>query len=94
VIDAGKIFAACAPTIFVAVPSATPGLKLNERVTDGSCPEWFTLNGPALWLISATALSGTSDPLFERTYRRLSADRSRWNCGKSSITTQYTLFGV
>jgi hypothetical protein len=42
----------------------------------------------------ATALSGTSEPLLARTYRRLIADRSCWYCGRSSITTQYSSFGV
>ena len=31
-------------------------------MTDGSWPEWFTLSAPAVCVIVATALSGTSAP--------------------------------
>ena len=29
-----------------AVPIEIPGSRLNERVTEGSWPEWFTVSGP------------------------------------------------
>ncbi len=93
-IDDGSVLFAICCTSSVAWPSATPGRRLNDSVTDGSCPEWFTLSAPAVCVMRATALSGTSVPLFERTYSRLIADRSSWYCGRSSITTQYSSFGV
>ena len=50
-----------------AVPSATPGRRLNDSVTEGSCPEWLTESGPAVCVTDTTALSGTSTPVFDRT---------------------------
>ena len=31
----------------MASPSDTPGVRLNEIVTDGNCPLWFTASGDA-----------------------------------------------
>ena len=93
-IDDGRVWFAILCTSSVAWPSATPGRRLNDSVTDGSCPEWLTLSAPAVCVMRATALSGTSAPVLERTYSMLIADRSSWYCGKSSITTQYSSFGV
>src|SRR5262249_24253530 len=93
-IDDGRVLAAIFDTSSVACPSATPGRRLNESVTDGSWPEWFTLSAPAVCVMVATALNGTSAPDFDRTCRSGSADRSSWYFGNSSITTQYSLFGV
>ena len=53
--------AAC--TRATASPSATPGRRLNDSVTDGSCPVWLTDSGPTpsdAW--STTVESGTSLP--------------------------------
>ena len=33
-------------TSSIACDSATPGLRSNEMVTDGSCPRWLTESGP------------------------------------------------
>ncbi len=30
----------------IALPSETPGFRLNEMVTDGNCPEWLMESGP------------------------------------------------
>src|SRR5256885_16092069 len=54
-----------------AVPMATPSRKSNEMVTDGSCPEWLTLSGPALDALGAVAGRGRSAPLFGRMDSRL-----------------------
>src|SRR5262249_53595868 len=43
-----------------ASPSEAPGRRLKEIVTDGSCPEWFTLSGPTDRPSVATAAKGTS----------------------------------
>src|SRR4029077_5604073 len=73
---------------------ATPGRRLNEIVTAGTWPAWFTDSGPRLAVSFATAPSGTREPVAERTYSMLSADRSRWYWGASSMMTQYSLLGV
>ena len=65
-------------TSATAVPIATPARKSNEIVTDGSCPEWLTVSGPTLDVRVASEASGTSGPLRERMYNRLSAERSCW----------------
>src|SRR5580700_10465392 len=46
----------------IAVPSETPGERLKEIVTEGSCPEWLTVTGPTAVANLATALNGTSAP--------------------------------
>ena len=76
------------------MPSETPGARLNETVTDGSCPEWFTVTGPTVYRNFATVLSGTSGPRDERTQSLPSASTSGWYSGSSSITTQYSLVDV
>jgi hypothetical protein len=50
-----------------ASPSAIPERRLNESVTDGSCPVWLTDSGPTPVDMVATVLSGMSFPVFERT---------------------------
>src|ERR1035437_2955841 len=77
-----------------AVPSDAADARLNEIVTDGSCPEWFTVTGPTEYVNFATALSGTSGPRVERTQSLPSASTSCWYFGSSSITTQYSFVAV
>ena len=43
----------------VASPSGTSGAKLNEIVTAGICPWWFTAVGPMKRLNVAKLASGT-----------------------------------
>ena len=71
-----------------------PGARLNETVTDGSCPEWFTVTGPTVYRNFATVLSGTSGPRDDRTHSLPSASTSCWYSGSSSITTQYSFVDV
>ena len=42
----GSVSRAAACTRATASPSATPGRRLNDSVTDGSCPVWLTDSGP------------------------------------------------
>jgi hypothetical protein len=65
----GRVFAAKRVISFTASPMATPGCKLNEMVTEGSCPMWFTVSGPRLVTSLATVLSDTSCPLAQRMYK-------------------------
>ena len=85
----GRVCRASRWTSATAVPIATPGRRSKETVTDGSCPEWLTVSGPTLEVRVASEASGTSGPRAERMYNRLSAERSCWYSGSSSITTQY-----
>src|SRR5258705_5531844 len=62
VIVAGMVCAAVLFTIVTASPSDTPGLRLNDTVTAGSCPAWFTDSGPTPLPIDATEASCTSGP--------------------------------
>jgi hypothetical protein len=43
-----------------ASPIETFGARLNESVTDGSWPEWFTVSGPTSGVTWASAVSGIS----------------------------------
>src|SRR5262245_56071382 len=81
---------AVASTCFTAVPIDIPCARLNDTVTDGSWPEWFTVTGPTVYLNFATVLSGTSGPRDERTHSFPSASTSCWYSGSNSITTQYS----
>ena len=42
----GSVSRAASCTRATASPSATPGRRLNDSVTDGSCPVWLTDSGP------------------------------------------------
>ena len=42
----GSTSRAAASTPSTAVPIEVPGSRLNESVTEGSWPEWFTVSGP------------------------------------------------
>ena len=64
---AGSVRAASCDTATDACPSATPGRRLNDIVTDGTCPEWLTAVGPTLRVSVATVPSATSVPLDEGT---------------------------
>src|SRR6266436_8594492 len=90
----GRVCRAAFCTSFTAAPRDTPGGRLNERVTDGSWPLWFTLRGPTSFDAEATEVSGISLPVCDRRYSSWSADGSRWYSGSSSRMTQYWLFGV
>src|SRR3954454_25055974 len=93
-IDDGSDSVATRCTVVTASPSDTPGLRLNERVTDGSCPTWFNVSGPYPVSTDETVLSGTSDPPGARTYSIDSADGSCWNSGATCMITGYWLFGA
>src|SRR2546427_7201595 len=70
----GKVCAAIVCTADTASPSAKPGFKLKEIVTDGSCPVWLTDSGPTDVSARATALSGINRPNEDRTYSSDSDD--------------------
>ena len=55
------ISAAAALMSATAWPSATPGARLNEMITDGSWAMWLTVSDVGLSLRLATVSSGTSD---------------------------------
>ena len=45
IVAGSRISASAALIASTAWPSATPTGRLNERVTEGNCPEWLTLRG-------------------------------------------------
>src|SRR5512143_3665917 len=94
VMEAGRVARATLSTADTASPSAMPGRRLNERVTEGSWPRWFTRSGPTPGVSRATAESGTDNPEEDRTYNRESAAGSVWNFGRSSRMTLYVLLGA
>ena len=57
---AGNVCRASRLISLTALPSETPGFRLKEMFTEGSCPRWFTDRGPRVLLSVATELSGTS----------------------------------
>src|SRR4051794_6588923 len=83
----GKVAAAVVFTASTASPSANPGFRLNEIVTEGSCPVCATTDGPTLVTTCATVSRGISRPLDERTYSIDSARGSPWNCGATCMMT-------
>src|SRR5271157_1169656 len=56
-----------------ASPSATPGARLKERVTEGNTPEWFTDRGAVAARKWVKAARGTMPPPAEETYTFFSA---------------------
>ena len=94
VMVAGRRPLAAASTAFTASPSDTPGFRLNDSVTAGSCPMWLTDSGPTVCVRLATALSGTRAPDVARTYSIDSAAGSAWYAGSSCMMTLYSLFGA
>src|SRR5665647_3609206 len=90
----GSVSAARRFTSLTAGPMETPGARLNDSVTEGICPEWFTVAGPVVGDTLASDPKGTRSPEAEWTYSSPSASRFFWYWGSSSITTQYWLFGV
>ena len=69
-IESGTLSFVTAPWIrWTAWLSETPGARLNDSVTDGIWPRWLIVAGPTDLSKCATADSGTSCPLFERTCR-------------------------
>src|SRR6266704_2487840 len=73
----GSVCRATRCTSATAVPMETPGFRLNEMVTEGSCPEWLTVSGPTLEPSVARDASGTRLPVCDLMYSRVRADRSR-----------------
>src|SRR5438445_13077696 len=65
-------------TSLTAAPSETPGGRLNDKVTEGSWPLWFTLKGPTSGDAEATDVSGTRLPRCERRCSSCRAAGSRW----------------
>ncbi len=90
----GSVSRASCSTRATASPSATPGAMLNDSVTDGSCPMWFTDCGPTLCFVVTTAESGTSFPPGACTYSIESAAGSCWYCGATCMITWYSSFGA
>src|SRR5450756_566194 len=53
-IVAGNVSRATACTRATASPSAIPGRRLNESVTDGNWPVWLTDSGPTVWRVAVS----------------------------------------
>ena len=53
-------------TSLTASPSDTPGARLNESVTTGNCPWWFTASGAGVVSMRVNWLIGTIVPAEER----------------------------
>src|SRR3954463_3655050 len=90
----GRVSRAVCSTRETASPSATPCRRLNDNVTDGSCPVWLTDCGPAVWRVVTTAESGTSRPPGACTFNIDNAAGSCWYCGETCMMTWYSSFGA
>jgi len=77
-----------------ASPSEKPGLRLNDTVTAGSCPKWFTLSGPKPRETRTSVSNGIKGPCEERTYNFDNASGVLRYCGSTSVMTAYSLAGV
>ena len=55
------------PTAVTAWPSDTSGARLNDTVTEGKSPWWFTWSGAALGWKRVSAVRGTVAPVWART---------------------------
>src|SRR6266567_440094 len=66
--EAGMFICRSAAWILVtASPSAMPGARLNDSVTDGKKPWWFTASGVVLGVTRVIAESGTCAPVEDLT---------------------------
>ena len=75
-----------------ASPSATPGARLNESVTDGNCPWWLTDSGVASARSVTSADSGTCAPVGDAHVEAVERRRVRCRARAStSSTTRYWL---
>ncbi len=74
--DAGNSANAACSTCATASPSATPGLRLKDTVTDGSWPVWFTDSGPTPVSTRVRLDSGMRSPFGVFRCNRLSAEAS------------------
>src|SRR3990170_1540714 len=90
----GSVALAALSTRGTASLRDTPGLRLKEIVTEGSCPRWFTRSGPVPTDGLVSTLSGTSFPEDARTYSMVSEDGSVWYWGNSSMMTWYWFVGA
>ncbi len=72
-----------------ASPSAVPGLRLNDSVTDGNCDWWFTESAVVDGARLAKAPSGTMGPVGVRTWTCSSTSGLCAKAGAASITTWY-----
>ncbi|MNC87182.1 hypothetical protein D3C83_28860 [compost metagenome] len=88
-IVAGIVSAATVWIRLTASPRAMPGARLNEIVTDGSWPKWFTWNGPTSVRSRATDSSGMRRPALARTCSSDIASGSLWNSGATRRITWY-----
>ena len=77
-IVAGRVSAATDWTRATASPSATPGCRLNDKVTEGSWPVWFTDSGPTVPFVLTTVESGTRLPAGVVRWSSERAVGSRW----------------
>ena len=59
---AGSVWRAISCTRASASPSATPGCRLKDSVTDGSWLMWLIDAGPTVWRVVTTDDSGMSWP--------------------------------
>src|SRR5206468_2715214 len=91
---AGRVRLAAASTSDSASPSATPGARENDNVTDGSCPVWLTDCGPTPGVKLATVLSGISLPADDRTYSMDNASGRSWYSGATRMITWYSFVGA
>src|ERR1051326_503304 len=94
VIADGSVVLAMPLISLTASPSETPGFVLNEIVTDGTWPEWFTASGPNVGTRFDTTSSGTSCPDTPRTHRIDSSSGWPWNRGSTSMMTWYSFVGA
>ena len=74
---AGRVWRAVCWTRATASPRDTPGARLKEIVTEGSCPEWLMVSGPVPGVTAARLASGTSVPEGALIDSSCSAERSR-----------------
>ena len=79
--------AATAWMSFTASPSATPGARLNETMTAGSCEMWLTVSEVGLSERLATVSSGTRPPVGVRTIMRRSTSLVSAYFGSTSRIT-------
>src|ERR1017187_8950859 len=76
-----------------ASPRATPGARLNDSVTAGTCPWWVIASGAVGGAYRVNALSGTCVPSRALTQIDLRLSGSCQYFGSTSITTWYWLRG-
>jgi len=76
------------------VAQRNPGAMLNDSVTDGSCPMWFTDCGPTLCFVENHCRKRDQLSTRRLDIQHREGCGSCWYCGATCMITWYSSFGA